>query len=190
MKETFEETYAHVAATPEGEGYEIPEPGVIRAMGNPGDAHRGAFLGLIDLLMDRNRRRRTTGTWWIEPEAEVRFGDRMYVPDLSGWRVDRVPELPRQNPLTVIPDLAIEILSPATAIFDRNEKLPRYLAEGVGHVWLVDPVGRTVEVYAGEDGRLHRIAAAGGDETVAVPPFDAPIALGSLWAPPAATLGG
>jgi Uma2 family endonuclease len=61
-----------------------------------------------------------------------------------------------------IPLLAVEILSPSTARRDRRAKLHRYLAAGVAEVWIVDPEGKTVEVF---DANGRRAAAA--DETIA-----------------------
>lgn len=56
---------------------------------------------------------------------EVRLpGGRLVVPDLFGYRVGRVPELPDENPLTIVPDGCCEVLSPTTARDDRALKLP------------------------------------------------------------------
>ena len=45
------------------------------------------------------------------------------------------------------PDLVIEILSPGTAAIDRGPKLKAYARFGVPECWLVDPEGKTIEVY-------------------------------------------
>ena len=53
------------------------------------------------------------------------------------------------------PDLIIEILSPSTARLDRVTKFHLYQRAGVREYWIVDPAGRTVQVYTLEDGRYH-----------------------------------
>lgn len=39
------------------------------------------------------------------------------------------------------------MLSPGTADTDRADKMPIYGEQGVVHLWLVDPLLRTLEVY-------------------------------------------
>jgi len=51
------------------------------------------------------------------------------VPDLAGWRVERVPDLPDENPLTVLPDWCCEILSPRTARDDKRLKLVEHVGD-------------------------------------------------------------
>jgi Uma2 family endonuclease len=48
--------------------------------------------------------------------------------------------------LRIVPNLVVEILSPATARRDRAEKKKIYEANGVDGYWLVDPDGREVIV--------------------------------------------
>ena len=51
------------------------------------------------------------------------------------------------------PDLVVEVLSPSTAMNDKGKKKRGYEASGVAEYWLVDPVGKTVEVYLLQEGR-------------------------------------
>lgn len=179
----FETLYRQIQALPEGVTGEILDPGVLRTMSRPGKAHRRSHRRALEALRSHDASVGGAG-WWIEVEVEVRFGQRLLVPDLCGWRVDRVPELPDENPLTVVPDWCCEVLSPGRAgQVDRLKKLPRYLASGVAHVWLVDPVLRLVEVYVERDGAPLRVMAAGEAEVLALPPFEGEIDLAPWWLP-------
>ena len=179
----FETLYRQIQALPEGVTGEILDPGVLRTMGRPGKGHRRGQRQMLKTLRGVDANEGGTG-WWIEVEAEVRFGPRLLVPDLSGWRVERVPELPDENPLTIVPDWCCEVLSPgSTARVVRLQKLPRYLAAGVGHVWLVDPMLRLIEVYTGRDGVPVRVAAGGDTEVLPLPPFEGTFDLAPWWLP-------
>ena len=180
---TFEELDARIQALPERLTGEILEPGVLRTMSRPGKRHRRAAMrGLIELA-PFNAGVGGAG-WWIELEAEIRFpGGRLLVPDLCGYRVERVPELPDENPLTILPDWCCEILSPRTARDDTTIKLPLFARSGVPWVWIVDPERRMVEVFETVDGRPALTATATEDERVALPPFGGEITFGPWWLP-------
>jgi Uma2 family endonuclease len=125
------------------------------------------------------------GGWWIIDEPEVHFirDEEVAVPDLAGWKRERMPTLPDDHRFGFVPDWVCEILSPSTAKKDRVVKLPVYARHGVGHVWLVDPVAQTLEAFALHEGRWLWIAALKDDDAVAVPPFDAiSFCLADLWA--------
>jgi Uma2 family endonuclease len=107
----------------------------------------------------------------------------LVVPDLCGFRVERVPDLPEENPLTILPDWCCEILSPRTARDDRTLKLPLYARSGVAWCWIVDPMRRLVEVFETVDDRPALTATAKDDERVVLPPFDGEIAVESWWVP-------
>jgi Uma2 family endonuclease len=127
------------------------------------------------------------GGWWILTEPEVHFaGGDVLVPDLAGWRVERMPALPETAWFDLPPDWVCEVLSPSTEAVDRVEKLPVYAAAKVGHVWLVDPVLETLEVLRRDGERWLLLGAYEGQASVEAEPFDAvALDLGALWRGPA-----
>lgn len=178
---TFAELYARIEALPEGITGEILEAGKLRTMSRPGPGHRRAAKRFNRYLQRFDADDGGKG-WWIEAEAEIRFPeDRLAVPDLAGWRVERVPQMPRDNPLLVLPDWACEILSASTANNDRRLKLPLYARSGVSWIWLVDPSLRLVEVFEPVAGRATLAASATGDEMHALPPFEEPVSFADWW---------
>jgi Uma2 family endonuclease len=122
------------------------------------------------------------GGWWILDEPEIHLGRHVVVPDIAGWRRERMPALPDTAWFEVTPDWVCEVLSSATAQTDRSIKLPLYGEHGVGHVWLVDPVLRTLEAYALKDGKWLLLATLKEDEPLRLPPFEAvEFSLAVLW---------
>jgi Uma2 family endonuclease len=85
------------------------------------------------------------GGWWIIDEPELHLGEDILVPDLAGWRRERMPDYPEAAYCTLAPDWACEVLSPSTRKLDLHGKRPVYAREGVEHLWLVDPADRTLE---------------------------------------------
>jgi Uma2 family endonuclease len=123
------------------------------------------------------------GGWWILDEPELHLGRDILVPDLAGWRRERMPTLPETAYFELPPDWVCEVLSPSTAQMDRADKLPIYAEYGVGHAWLVDPDAQILEVFALHEGhwRLEHVYKT-ADE-VCAPPFDAVrFSLAGLWA--------
>lgn len=132
------------------------------------------------------------GGWWILIEPEVHFvrDQEVAVPDLAGWRRERMPHIPEGHRFEVVPDWICEILSPSTASKDREIKLPLYAWYGVAHVWLLDPQRRTLEAYElatpgpGKPipGDWRLVVEAGGKDCVRVPPFpELDLELAALW---------
>ncbi|MBI2390054.1 MAG: Uma2 family endonuclease [Deltaproteobacteria bacterium] len=168
----FEDLYREIQQLPEGQRGEILDVGEIHVtMGRPGRPHRHAAKVLQGDLNGVDRAMGGTG-WWIEVEPEVRFGERLLDPDLAGWRVERVPVMPRENPITVPPDWCCEVLSPRTRRDDRRKKLPIYVRAGVAQIWLVDPEARLIEVFVPVDGNPTLIATASDEEPIRLPPFE------------------
>ena len=115
------------------------------------------------------------GGWWIVQEPEVHFvrDSEVAVPDLAGWRRERMPRVPDDQRFEVVPDWACEILSPTRARRDRIVKLPFYAHYGVAYAWLVDPEAHKLEAFALRQGHWLLIASLQDDAPVCVAPFDA-----------------
>lgn len=67
------------------------------------------------------------------------------------------------------PDLVVEILSPSTTLRDRREKYHLYEQASVAEYWIVDPQGRSIEVYQLEEGRYQRAGIYGKDDGLISP---------------------
>lgn len=132
------------------------------------------------------RRRGNSGpppSWWFLQGPELHLGplpDKTN-PDITGWRVERAPDV-HAYPITTAPDWVCEVLSPSTESFDRGTKLPAFASHGVAHAWLVDPDVRRLEVYRLERASVREVARFDGDALVRAEPFDGvEIDLAELW---------
>jgi len=176
-------TYEELLAVPEPLVAEIIH-GVLITHPRPGAPHARAASRLgIDVGGPFDRGKGGPGGWVILDEPELhRHGD-VLVPDLAGWRRERMPEIPSAAAFELPPDWACEVLSPSTAAVDRADKLPIFARERVAHVWLVDPLLFTLEVCR-LDGETYRtVATWRGDAIVRAEPFDAEeLELSALWA--------
>ena len=122
------------------------------------------------------------GGWHFAIEPELHFGDDVLVPDLAGWRRERMPAYPDTAFATLAPDWACEILSASTRRFDLTEKRALYAANAVAHLWLVDPDARTLEAFTLTSGAWTLAAAFQDGDEVRGAPFEAlGFPLGALW---------
>jgi Uma2 family endonuclease len=104
------------------------------------------------------------------------------VPDLAGWRRERLPSLAGDHRFEIVPDWVCEILSPSTAKKDRILKMPTYAHYGVPYLWLVDPLAHTLEAFALEQGRWSVVGLYADQAEAAIPPFqEISLSLGELW---------
>ena len=127
------------------------------------------------------------GEWLFLLKPELHLGSEpdVLVPDLAGWHRKRLADVPYQSPwITVAPDYVCELLLPSSAAIDRGPKMDIYLREQVRHVWLVDPIELTLEIYRHGGALWHRVAGHTGDVTVRAEPFEAiELPLQWLWEP-------
>jgi len=166
-------TYADILALPDhitgqivfGVLYTQPRPAMPHA-------HVASVLGM-DLGGAFHRGRGGPGGWLIVDEPELHFGDDVVVPDLAGWRRERLPAIPKTAYMTLAPDWLCEVLSPRTSALDRGDKLKVYAREHVPWVWFADPMAKTIEVMS-LDGATYRLTAVhSGTAPVRIEPFDA-----------------
>ena len=143
-----------VAEIVDGELYASPRPA-------PRHADASSTLGgLLHAPFDRGRG--GPGGWRVLDEPELHLGRDILVPDLAGWRRERLPSLPEEAYFSVAPDWICEVVSPSTAALDRVKKLTVYGRERVQHAWLIDPVAQTVEVLRLENARWVIVSTCAG----------------------------
>lgn len=176
-------TYEDLCQVPENLIAEIIHGQLITSP-RPAPQHALASSSLGEELIGPYQKARGGGPggWWILDEPELHLGPHILVPDLAGWRRERLPSLPKTAYFELPLDWACEVLSPSTAQTDRVDKLPIYAAYGVSHVWLADPIAQTLEVFVLHEGRWRLECAFKAREEVCAPPFEAVrFNLGALW---------
>ncbi len=163
-----------VAEIVDGDLYVSPRPASRHALAS---SALGSELG-----PPFHRGRGGPGGWWIIDEPELHLGNHVVVPDLAGWRRERLPEFPDTPAFSLAPDWACEVVSPSTERLDRAKKMPVYAGAGVAHLWLVNPTARTDEVYRLAESRWLLLATHEGAARVRAEPFDAvELDLAPLW---------
>jgi Uma2 family endonuclease len=176
-------TYDDLLAVPEHLVAEIID-GELRTQPRPASRHARAASRLgMDLGNPFDRGKGGPGGWVLLDEPELHLRGDILVPDLAGWRRERMPELPDASAFELAPDWVCEVLSPSTAATDRAEKLPIYARERVAYVWLVDPIARTLEAYRLARENAWLLLGSWRDEAkVRVEPFEAvELELAGLW---------
>lgn len=122
------------------------------------------------------------GGWILLDEPGLHLNGDALVPDIAGWRRERMPALPQSSAFELAPDWVCEVLSPSTVGIARTVKIPAYPRERAGHVWLIDPLAQTLEVLRLDAGSYRTVGAWNGDAAVHAEPFEVlGIALGDLW---------
>jgi Uma2 family endonuclease len=175
-------TYADVEAAPEGLIAEIIH-GELVLQPHPTPRHNTVATVLISELMQLFRRGPAGPSgWFFLFETEVKFGDDLLVPDVAGWRVERLPQLPETNWISTRPDFVCEVLSRSTEKRDRTAKSDIYADAGVPHYWLIDPRRQTFEAFELGTGRWQPTGNWRADDVVRARPFEEiEISLASLW---------
>ena len=168
-------TIADLLAIPERHRHHELIDGVLVEKEAASGRHGGAQVRLARRLgpYDRRPGGRWPGGWWFATEVEIQFEEvQVFRPDVAGWRRERLPELPKEVPITVRPDFVCEILSKNK----RNDLIKKkrvYHRHEVGHYWIVDPDEETLAVYRWHADGYVEILIADRDERVRAEPFDA-----------------
>ena len=176
-------TYQDILEAPAHKVAEIVD-GVLHLSPRRAKRHALAASALGGELIPPFRRGRGgPGGWFILDQRELHLDADVVVPDLAGWRCERMPVLTVDEPyFTLVPDWICEVLSPSTAKLDRAQKLPIYARAEVRHAWLFDPVHRTLEVLRLERTRWVLLGTYHDDARVRAEPFEVvELELDALW---------
>ncbi len=163
--------------------------GELHLSPRPARPHANAASGLGAILtMPFRYGRGGPGGWVIIDEPELHLGPRpdKLVPDIAGWRRERMPDAlggdgaPAHYGLA--PDWACEVISESTRRRDKGPKMRIYAREGVRHLWHVDPLARTLDVFRLQGGDWLLVQSFAGEERVRAEPFEAiELELALVW---------
>jgi Uma2 family endonuclease len=94
----------------------------------------------------------------------------VFQPDILFVSQDRLPVLTKEGAAGA-PTLAVEILSPSTALLDRFAKKGVYVQTGVEELWLVDPETKRIEIYRLQQDPDHPVAVCTDQDHFVSPCF-------------------
>src|SRR5262245_10679293 len=170
-------TVADLLAIPEHERFHEIIGGELVRKAMSSARHGSSQANLTGRLVGPYGRRpggRSPGGWRFMTETEILFAaEEVYRPDIAGWRRERLPALPREIPLTVMPDWVCEILSPSNERNDIVKKMLTYQRCRVSHYWLIDPIVEALVVYRWTEAGYLLVQSAQRDERIRAEPFDA-----------------
>lgn len=92
--------------------------------------------------------------WVFGPDVGYQCFDatpeRVRKPDVSFIRRGRLPgnRIPRGH-IPIVPDLAVEVVSPNDSYYEVSRKVSEYLDAGVPLIWVINPDERQVEIREG-----------------------------------------
>jgi Uma2 family endonuclease len=175
-------TYADIVAAPPHLVAEIID-GQLRTHPRPSPRHAAATNSLSgELTGPFQQGRGGPGGWVFFDEPELHLGPQVVVPDIAGWKRERLAAYPDTNYFETAPDWLCEVVSSSTERRDRTVKMRIYAEAGIPHIWLVDPRLQILEAFENNAGRWTKIGAWNSDDEVRAPPFDAiSFSLADLW---------
>jgi Uma2 family endonuclease len=166
-------TYADLQAVPSNRVAEIIE-GVLETHPRPTPRHaRAASRMGLSIGNPFELGNNGPGGWGIIDEPEIHLGPNIVVPDLAGWRRERLAVIPERAYFETAPDWVCEILSLSTSRLDRGPKRQIYGEYGVQYLWLLDPDEQVLEAFQLIDAHWSLIGTVTGAGPVSLAPFDA-----------------
>jgi len=164
MVERVRLTAAEFLAQPETMDKQELLNGVVIVSPAPIPAHQQIARAVFRLLDEL-----TSDGELIFAPSDVHLGDDVVQPDIF-WIADGGQcGIVDGQYWRGAPDLIVEILSPATAKYDRGAKYDLYQREGVREYWIIDPAMKTLEVYAHDGARFNRHGAYDAQNTFQSP---------------------
>ena len=131
---------------PDGDRYELVDGHLVeRSMGS----WAGFVEGRLFFLLPQFSFRKGLGQALSSAVSYQCFGrNRVRKPDVSFIRAGRLPDdrVPEGH-IRVVPDLAVEVVSPTDVLYEIDRKVAEYLEAGVPLVWVINPDTRVVIIY-------------------------------------------
>lgn len=157
--------------------------GVLRTHPRPSPRHAFSASSLVDeLISPFQKGRGGPGGWVFAAEPELHMGNDVLVPDIAGWRRQRMSTVPAAAFFEIAPDWVCEVLSGSTEKRDRTIKMKAYATHGISYFWLIDPRQQMLEAYELVNDQWVWIGGWSSEEDVHAPPFEAlKISLADLW---------
>ncbi len=166
-------TYADIEALPPHVVGEILF-GSLQVQPRPARRHSAAASGIGGILTPPfNFGSNGPGGWIILDEPELHLGPHVVVPDLAGWRAERLAGKGDGAYFDEVPDWICEIHSPSTKHIDIGAKRRIYATYEVPYLWYIDPVAQTLEVFKLQENDWLLTHTFVGGQLVTAPPFDA-----------------
>lgn len=138
-------SYADLERMPDdGRRYELYD-GELSEVPAPIPRHQRVSVNIVEALRDYERGR--GGLVFVSPIDIVLDDYNVVQQDVVFFTRDRIGEIDMRRAIRIPPDLAIEVLSPATEGIDRGKKLRLLARFGVREYWLVDPFENTIEKH-------------------------------------------
>lgn len=181
-EKNFEHLYQELSNLPENVVGEILD-GELIVSPRPSPKHASASSAIGGKLFDPYQSgKRGPGGWWILDEPEVHLKGHVFVPDIAGWKKERLPNLPETPYFEITPDWVCEVISPQTARYDRVVKMNLYAQFKIPYYWIVDPIMKTLETYGLEINRWVLLNTFGqSDQVKALPFVEIEFDLSDLW---------
>jgi Uma2 family endonuclease len=175
-------TYEDLQYTPaDSKRYELVE-GELFVSAAPILLHQIIAGNLFAILWQYVRERRL-GRVFIAPCDIVFAPSTVFEPDIFFVSAAR-SHIIGEKCLTGPPDLVVEVLSEGSARLDRQIKFKQYALYGVPEYWLIDPYGRTLQIFRlhGDERQYGPAQLLGFTDTLTSPLFPGfSLPLASLW---------
>jgi len=177
-------TYQDVLDSPPNMVAEIIN-GELHLQPRPAIPHALASSALGEELGPPFRRGRGgPGGWILMDEPELHLGGDIVVPDLAGWRRERVPSITADTAyMEIAPDWVCEVLSAGTVKRDRTSKMDLYHRENVPWLWFIDPLAHIQEVFERASRGWNLLGSFADNARVRAQPFEAiELDVSVMWA--------
>jgi Uma2 family endonuclease len=156
----------------EDKRYELDE-GELIEMARPAYLHN-RVLGILFVDLSNYFRKNRLGEALVSENLYALSPSTRRAPDVAVILGDRYEELKNATVIPIIPDIAVEILSPSETPRMIHRKRKQYFEAGVKEVWLIHPEVREIEIWTGP-GVSEVLAAGDALTSTLLPGFELPL---------------